>query len=73
MKKYLFLSVVVWIINAKLSHSLEIKQQDNKKPPNIIFILADDLGYNQVGYHHSSIITPHIDELARTGVTLEQN
>ena len=45
----------------------------NKKPPNIIFVLADDLGFNDVGYHNPNIITPHIDELARTGVTLEQN
>ena len=73
MKKYLFLSIFVWIIDTKLSHSIEKKQESNKKPPNIIFILADDLGYNQVGYHNSSIITPHIDELAKTGVTLEQN
>ena len=73
MKKYLFLSFIVWIINAKLSHSIEQKQLDVKFPPNIIFILADDLGYNNVGYHNSRIITPHIDELAKTGVTLEQN
>ena len=45
----------------------------NKKPPNIIFVLADDLGFNDVGYHNPDIITPHIDALARTGVTLEQN
>ena len=73
MKKYLLLSINVWIICATLSHSIKKKQQNNKKPPNIIFILADDLGYNQVGYHNSSIITPNIDELAKTGVTLEQN
>ena len=72
-KKYLLLSINVWIIAATSSHSIEKKQQNNKKPPNIIFILADDLGYNQVGYHNSSIITPNIDELAKMGVTLEQN
>jgi arylsulfatase I/J len=40
--------------------------------PNIVFILADDLGWKDVGYHGSDIKTPNIDELARTGARLEQ-
>ncbi|XP_077999968.1 arylsulfatase I-like [Glandiceps talaboti] len=39
--------------------------------PHIIFILADDLGWSDVGYHGSIIKTPNIDRLAAEGVKLE--
>jgi arylsulfatase A-like enzyme len=40
--------------------------------PNILFILADDLGWGDVGYHGSDISTPNIDRLAETGAKLEE-
>ncbi|XP_060066093.1 arylsulfatase B-like [Ylistrum balloti] len=39
--------------------------------PNILFILADDYGYNDIGYHGSDIRTPVLNKLADGGVTLE--
>ena len=41
------------------------------KRPNIVIVLADDLGWADVGYHGGVIKTPHIDRLAREGVRLE--
>ena len=42
------------------------------KRPNIIYIVADDLGWKDVGFHGSDIKTPNIDQLAADGVRLEQ-
>lgn len=39
--------------------------------PNIILIVADDLGWGDVGYHGGDIATPNIDRLAREGIQLE--
>lgn len=41
--------------------------------PNIIVILADDQGWNDIGYHHSKIQTPNLDRLAAEGVRLDQH
>ena len=42
-------------------------------PPNIVFILADDLGYADVAcYGRPDLRTPHIDRLAQRGVRLLQ-
>jgi arylsulfatase A-like enzyme len=37
-----------------------------------VILLADDLGWNDVGYHGGTIATPHLDRLAASGVRLEQ-
>ncbi|XP_046873822.1 arylsulfatase B [Hypomesus transpacificus] len=42
-----------------------------KQPPHIVFILADDFGWNDVGYHGSEIKTPNLDKLSAKGVRLE--
>tara|TARA_R110002049_G_scaffold307720_2_gene509204 strand:- start:31125 stop:32534 length:1410 start_codon:yes stop_codon:yes gene_type:complete len=63
MKKILILLIIcfpIWSI-----------AQDMKKP-NIIIILADDLGWGDVGFHGSEILTPNIDKLAREGVILNR-
>jgi arylsulfatase A len=39
------------------------------RPPNVIFILADDLGYGDLGsYGQEKIRTPHLDRLAAEGM-----
>eukprot|EP00966_Prymnesium_polylepis_P112590 2604747-Prymnesium_polylepis.1 len=40
-------------------------------PPHIVLALADDLGFNGVGYRNRQLRTPTIDALAATGLRLE--
>jgi arylsulfatase len=40
--------------------------------PNIVFILADDLGYSDIGCYGSEIATPHLDALAAGGLRFTQ-
>ena len=42
------------------------------QPPNVVFIMADDLGFAELGcYGQKKIRTPHIDRLARDGMRVE--
>lgn len=48
-------------------------QAPGARPPNIVFIVADDLGYNDItafggGIANGAVATPNIDSLARDGV-----
>lgn len=42
------------------------------KPPNIVIILADDLGYSDLGCYGGEIETPHLDALAQNGLRFTQ-
>ena len=37
-------------------------------PPNIVIILADDMGFSDLGCYGSEISTPNIDKLAQNGL-----
>src|ERR1044071_5455995 len=57
----LFLALASHVIGAQASR------------PNIVFILADDLGYGEVGcYGEKLIATPNIDRLAAEGLKFTQ-
>jgi len=46
----------------------------NRKKPNIVYIIADDLGYAEVGcYGQKKIKTPNIDKLASQGMKFTQH
>jgi arylsulfatase len=54
--------------------ALEYCDDATVRPPNIIFILADDLGYAELGsYGQTKIRTPHLDRLASEGMRFSQH
>ena len=57
------------MLGAMLSPSTAKAQKTEPKKPNIIFILADDLGYAEIGCNGSDRYkTPNIDKLASQGI-----
>jgi arylsulfatase len=64
----LALALVTW------SFSSCTTEEVTEKPPNIVLILADDLGYGDLGSYGQQIIeTPNIDRLAETGMRFTQH
>ena len=60
---------VLWLVLIGLAHSPASAQDDR---PNILLIIADDLGYADVGIYGSDIRTPNIDALADGGILFTQ-
>jgi arylsulfatase A-like enzyme len=51
--------------------SLQLAWAESTRKPNVILIMADDLGYQDLGcYGHPSIKTPVLDQLAKDGIRL---
>jgi len=64
--KLLFVLFFISCLGCKIDST---KKSDNRLP-NIVVIFADDLGYADVGYlGNTTVKTPHIDAIAKTGVT----
>ena len=53
--------------------SAPLETQDKERQPNVIILLADDLGpYEVSAYGVEHISTPHIDQIGAEGVVFEQ-
>ncbi len=52
--------------------SCQEPQKESQKRPNILLIMADDMGYSDIGAYGGEISTPNIDKLANNGVKFSQ-
>ena len=43
-----------------------------RRQPNILFIMADDLGWNDVSWNNPAMTTPTLEKLASEGIRLDQ-
>lgn len=60
------------LATAKGLSSLPAFSQSSQTQPNIIIILADDLGFSDIGCYGAEIETPNLDQLAREGLRFTQ-
>jgi arylsulfatase A len=64
----LFTKTILLLFSATLFFQ-NCADKNEKKPSNFVFVLADDLGYSQIGCNGSNYYqTPNIDKLAQEGM-----
>lgn len=69
-----FFATVLPIFLLSTCDGNQMDSASENQPPNIIYILADDLGYGELGvYGQSKIETPNIDALGRDGMLFTQH
>jgi arylsulfatase A-like enzyme len=64
MKNRILISWILFFVSAVASFSVE--------RPNIVLILADDMGYSDLGCYGGEIKTPNLDSLAKNGIRYTQ-
>ena len=67
------LRLFAYLLFAIIFTSCKTTSEESKKRPNIILIMADDMGFECIGsYGGTSYKTPNIDRLAETGIQFNQ-
>ncbi len=69
LQKSLFLLLIIGMFCNK---PLKAQQKKEDKRPNIVLIMADDLGYSDLGCYGGEIETPNLDNLANNGLRFSQ-
>lgn len=69
-----FLSPILLLMIVPAMHAAAeplVAKHGETPRPNVVLIVADDLGWADVGWHKGTIQTPHLDRLAQGGTRLE--
>lgn len=73
MKRIIFFSLLTWtVFSCKSAQNETVTTEQSEKKPNVIMIMADDMGFSDLGFMGSGINTPNIDNLAKGGMTFNQ-
>lgn len=64
--------LAVFIFNSCANKKLITVVPTDNKRPNIVLIMADDMGYSDIGCYGSEIPTPNLDRLAHSGIRFTQ-
>lgn len=71
---FYFIFAISYLLLANGCTGAKSAQEESKQKPNIIYILADDLGYGELGCFGQELIeTPNIDKLAENGIKFTQH
>jgi arylsulfatase A-like enzyme len=66
--------IILILVSSMAITACQEQKREKPKKPNIIYILADDLGYGELGcYGQQKIETPNIDKLAENGMRFTQH
>ena len=68
----LFQSILYIISVGIIGASTQLAQAEMSEKPNIIIVMADDMGWSDIGCYGGEIQTPNIDRLAAEGLRLTQ-
>ncbi|HKZ36317.1 MAG TPA: arylsulfatase [Chryseolinea sp.] len=72
-KKNKLIDVISFVFAASFLLSNDVLSQKSKsRRPNIILIMADDLGYSDIGSYGGEISTPNLDRLANEGMRFKE-
>ncbi len=73
LKPYLCFGMCMALTNCQTTKKEDKNDQGENKKPNIIIVLADDMGFSDIGaYGATKIQTPNLDELAENGMRMTQ-
>lgn len=71
---YIMMTIAANIpVNGYRNNRHQPYEKKRSSRPNIVLILADDQGWNDVGWNNPDVITPHLNWLARHGVILNNS
>ncbi len=62
------MKILTYLFSFLILFTLNLYSANEKKPPNILLIVADDMSFTDIGAYGSEIETPNIDCIAKEGV-----